>query len=40
MGFTLVRSLVSQLKGTMTFGGPPGFSAELRFKPSRLVAEG
>ena len=40
MGFTLIRSLVSQLKGTITFGGPPGFSVELRFKPMGLASAG
>ena len=38
MGFTLIRSLVSQLRGSMSFGGPPGFSAELRFKPSGTIS--
>ncbi len=31
MGLTLVRSLTSQLRGSVTFGGGPGFRAELRF---------
>ncbi len=35
MGFTLVRSLASQLHGQILFGGPPGFSAELRFQSIR-----
>ncbi|MEI6873722.1 MAG: histidine kinase, partial [Spirochaetota bacterium] len=33
MGLTLVRSLASQLRGTLTFSGPPGFCVELRFVP-------
>ena len=31
MGFTIVRSLASQLRGKMSFGGPPGFWAEVTF---------
>lgn len=31
MGLTLVRSLAAQLRGRVSFGGGPGFSAELRF---------
>ena len=31
MGFTIVRSLASQLRGQLSFGGPPGFWAELSF---------
>ncbi|MBL8968582.1 MAG: PAS domain-containing protein [Spirochaetaceae bacterium] len=31
MGFTIVRSLAAQLRAGLVFGGPPGFSAELRF---------
>jgi two-component sensor histidine kinase len=31
MGLTLVRSLTSQLCGGISFGGAPGFRAELRF---------
>ncbi|HOX48973.1 MAG TPA: transporter substrate-binding domain-containing protein [Spirochaetales bacterium] len=33
MGFTIVRSLAAQLGGSLAFGGPPGFQAELRFVP-------
>jgi two-component sensor histidine kinase len=33
MGFTLVRSLASQIKGLLDFGtGGPGFQARLRFR--------
>ncbi|MBN2873527.1 MAG: hypothetical protein JXM71_00405, partial [Spirochaetales bacterium] len=35
MGFTLVRSLAAQLKGTLSFGGPPGFEASLRFSVAK-----
>ncbi len=31
MGLTLVRSLTSQLRGSVSFSGGPGFRAELRF---------
>jgi len=31
MGLTLVRSLTSQLRGSVSFSGGPGFNAELRF---------
>ncbi len=30
MGFTIVRGLAQQLYGELRFGGPPGFSVELR----------
>lgn len=33
MGLTLVRSLAAQLKGRLSFSGPPGFGAEIRFVP-------
>lgn len=35
MGFTIVRGLAQQLLGTLRFGGPPGFWAELRAPRSR-----
>ncbi len=31
MGFTIVRGLASQLRAELSFGGPPGFWAELSF---------
>lgn len=33
MGLTLVRSLAEQIGGELSFEGPPGFSARLRFRP-------
>jgi two-component sensor histidine kinase len=30
MGFTIVRGLASQLRAELSFGGPPGFWAEMR----------
>lgn len=43
MGLTLVRSLTRQLRGTVSFGGGPGFRAEARFAalaPKDQQAEG
>jgi len=33
MGLTLVRSLAEQISGRLSFEGPPGFVARLRFRP-------
>jgi two-component sensor histidine kinase/ABC-type amino acid transport substrate-binding protein len=37
MGFTITRSLAGQLRASLSFGGPPGFSAELHFSPTRTT---